>query len=460
MATEDLGVESVGTASQVIGGKVFANENYQERLRKYGEGGKIFNFMTMFEKDELSILRVISEKFGVVGSGDVKDFKLITNQDYELPMKFAVLATSEDNSTMVTSKVKMTNDNASALHTNHLMKIVAKENTSGATGIYMAATGATASTTFSSTNNLGEVTRVVKIDPEDTAGVGYTYVTIKRMYPIDSPAAAIVPITVNMELLIVGNVSIENGLNNPPINKNIEGDYNYIQTSRESFGVSSHVKSGIQTYLNMDPLNRGYLMAQNRLMRTVENSIIEGRRAVKKKGGLTEYHTGGLAEFIPPANYIDVGTTYGITTPDNMRALVSDISSRVGSTVSELCHFCTRDYMLKLDNAYENKVVWTKAEAESIRYELKVKEFLDHSSNTRHLFFPARVLDVLGYTNCSFVLNLTDKYQCFQIAEKEAFSEKTGLEPTAQYSDMREIYGMWGMIRRLPETHFFVHNLL
>jgi len=457
---EDLGLESVGTASEIVGGKVWANENYLERLRLYGQGGKIFNAMTMFEKDELSILRVISEKFGVAGSGDIKDFKLITNQDYELPMKFAVLATSEDNSTTVTSKVKMTNDNASALHTNHLLKIVAKENTSGATGIYMSATGATASTTFSSTNNLGEVTRVVKVDAEDVAGVGYTYVTLKRMYPIDAPAAAIVPITVNMELLIVGNVRIENGLPNPPVNKNIEGDFNYIQTSSESFGVSSHVKSGIQTLLNMDPLERGYQIAQNRLMRTIENSIIEGRRAVKKKGGYTEYHTGGVIEFIPTANYIDVGTDFGITTPDNMRALVSDVSSRVGSTVNELYWFCTRDFMLKLDNTYENKVVWQKAEAESIRYELKVKEFLDHSSNTRHIFVPARVLDILGYTNEALVLNLTDKYQCFQVAEKEPISEKTGLEPVGQYSDMRELYGMWGMIRRLKETHFRIYNLL
>lgn len=457
---ENLGLESQGDASEIIGGRMFANQDYMERLRKYGEGGKVFNFMTMFEKDELSVLRVISEKFGVAGSADIKDFKLITNQDYELPMRFNVEATSSDVANNYTSIVKMTNDNASALHTNHIVKIVAKENTQGATGVYMNAAGTAVSTSMSSTTPLGETARVLKIDSEDSAGAGYTNVTLRRFYPVDAPTATIQPITANMQLLIVNNVRIENGMPNPPVNKNIEGDFNYIQTSSESFGVSSHVKSGIQTYLNMDPLERGYQIAQNRLMRTVENAIIEGRRSVKKKNNMTEYQTGGVMEFIPTANYIDVGTTYGVTTPDNMRALVSDIANRVGSTVSELYWFCSKDFLLKLDNTYENKVVWQKAEAESIRYELKVKEFLDHSTNTRMIFVPARVLDILGYSNEALVLNLTDKYQCFQVAEKEAFTEKTGLEPNGQYSDMRELYGMWGMIRRLAETHFRVHNIL
>ncbi|MFA5014278.1 MAG: hypothetical protein WC549_01875 [Actinomycetota bacterium] len=449
------GAESAGVENAIISPGFFSNKDYLEAMRVYAKNGKLFEFMSLYVKDSLSILRVISEKFG--RASDIKDFKFTTRQDYEAETRFNIEADSSDDDVAKTSVVKLTNDAAGSLHTNHVVKVVPKRNDASAAAIYMAPTGATASTTLSTTNYLGETCRVLSVDEENSAGAGYTYVKLKRYYPVDSPAAALVPITTHMQILIVNNLRVEDGLPNPPVNKNIEIDWNYIQTSSESFGVSSHVKSGIETFGNMQPMDRAYLIAQEKLMKTVEYAIVEGRRSRKEKKSKYEYQTGGYLEFIPSANYIDY-STYGIITPDTMRSCVSDIADRAGSSVSELWWFCGKDFLLKLDQAYEDKIQYTKAEGESLKYELKVKEFTDHSSNTRMLFVPAKVLDNLGYSNEAHVLNLSPKYQCFQIAQKEPFVEKTDLEAKGQYSEWHELYGMWGMVRRLPETHFRIYN--
>ncbi len=451
------GPTSAGVENQVISPEFFSNRDYLETMRVYQRNGEVFKFMSLYEKDSLSVLRVISEKFGTVREG-ITDFEFKTRQDYEAPTRFNIEDTSADDNTLKTSIVKMTNDNAASIHTNHVLKVVPRQNDASAEAIYMNADGSAASTTLSSSNYLGETCRVISIEPENSAGTGYTFVKLRRYYPFDNPTANVIPLTVHMQLLIVNNLRVEDGLPNPPVNKNIEIDWNYIQTSSESFGVSSHVKSGIETFGDMKPLERGYLIAQNKLMKTIEYAIVEGRRSRKEIKGKREYQTGGYLEFIPPQNYIDFGNTYGVITPDSMRQAVSEIADRAGSNVSELWWFCGREFLLKVDQAYEDKVQYTKAESESLKYELKIKEFLDHSTNTRMLFVPAKVLDNLGYTNEAHILNLSPKYKCYQIAEKEPFTEKIGLEAKGQYSEWHEIYGMWGLIRRLPETHFRIYN--
>lgn len=451
------GPTSSGVEGGIIAPGFFSNQDYLETMRVYARNSEIFKFMTLYEKDDLSILRVISEKFGTVR--DVKDFEFKTSQDYEAPMRFTVQTTSVDTDSAKTSLIKLTNDDAASLHTNHILQVVPKNNDASSAAIFMAADGATASTTMSSTNYLSEHVRVLSIDVADSAGTGYAFVKVKRFYPVTSPAATVVPITVHMELLITGNVRREDGLPNPPVNKNVENDYNFIQTSSESFGVSSHVKSGIETFISMNPMERAYLIAQSKLMKTVEYSVIEGRRNRRRIDGKTEYESGGIMESIPTDNYIDFSSTYGVLTPDTMRNLVSDVSHLGGSNISEYWWFCGKDFLLTLDQAYEDKVQYTKAEAESLKYELKVKEFTDHASNTRMLFAPAKIMDNLGYSNQALVLNLSPKFKCFQIAEKEPFTEKTGLESNGQYSEWHELYGMWGLVRRLPETHFRIYNV-
>lgn len=452
------GPTSSAEENKIISPEFFSNRDYLETMRVYQRNGEVFKFMSLYEKDSLSILRVISEKFGTVRDG-VNDFEFKTRQDYEAPMRFDIEDTSTDDDTRKVSIIKVSNDTAASLHTNHVLKVVPKQNDTSAESIYVDSTGTNASTTLSATTNLGETCRVLGIEPENSAGTGYTYVTLKRYFPNDNATATVIPMTTHMQLLIVNNLRVEDGLPNPPINKNIEIDWNFIQTSSESFGVSSHVKSGIDTFGDMKPLERAYLIAQSKLMRTIEYAIIEGRRSRKEIKGKREYQTGGYLEFIPTDNYIDYNNTFGVLTPDSLRECVSEIADRGGSNVSEYWWFCGKDFLLKVDEAYEDKVQYTKSEAESLRYELKVKEFMDHATNTRMLFVPAKVLDNLGYSNEAHILNLSPKYKCFQIAEKEPFTEKIGLEAKGQYSEWHEIYGMWGLVRRLPETHFRIFNV-
>lgn len=449
-----------GTDNQVIGSRLYGNDDYQTRLRKYAQDEEVFKFFALYQKYDLSVLRVLSEKFGRVPSDQITDFEVKYPEASELEYEFTPNAASTDDDVAKRSLVPIANDLASSLHENHIL-MVKSNGAVGSTGLYTNATGTALTTTLSATTPIQETCLVETVGQPDSGGAGYTNVTLKRMYPNDAPTAALIQIATTMKLVIVNNISPEDGLHYPPSTKNSDYEYNYIQTTRESYGISSHVKSGIKTFLDKDQLDINLEICSARVMREVETAIIMGRRSKKRRSGKMLYQTGGIAEFIPAANLLNFGA---IITPINFRNLVRRIGDTVGSTIQEMWLFGGTEMITKLDNAFEGKVVFSPAEAESIKYQIKVREFTEHATNMRLFIAAAPILNVLGMANEALVLNLSDKYRPFQLAEKEPMSNKPEdggtLSEKSQYSTLRELYSMWGMIRRLADSHFRIYNFL
>lgn len=442
----------MGADNEIIGGRLYSGGDYQDRLRKYAQDEDQFKFFALYKLYELSILRVISEKFGRVERSQITDFEVKYPEMEELEYQFTPAANSTDDIPNRRSLVPLANDLASSLHENMILMI---------NGLYADATSANTSPNMSGTCPLPETCRVISVGNTDSGGLGFTNITLKRLHPTDAPAALPLPITTTMSLILVNNVAREDSLPYPPSTKNSDFEYNYIQTTRESYGISSHVKSGIKTFLDKDQLDINLEMCSGRVMREIETAILMGRRSKKRELGKMLYETGGILEFVPPANYINVNA---IMTTTVFKNIIKRIADEVGSTISEMWMFCGSTFLTKLDLAFEGRVIYSPSDAESIKYAIKVKEFHDHAGNMRFFIAPAPILNMLGMANEAIVLNLSDKYRPFQIAEKEPMSDrpedKESLSPDGQYSTWRELYQMWGITRRLARTHYRLYNVL
>ena len=432
-----------GTDKDTIAG-LYSEYNIQDRLRKYAQDQKNFQFMALFEKDSLSLLRILSEKFGTVPAEQVKDFVLRYPEMDELPYEFNVATTSGTTNPVT---LKLTNAAAAALHTGH--HLIVKGN-------WCAATGATNSTTHSSTNPLPETIRVLDVGKPDSNASGYANVVVKRLTPADSPGATPTAITAAMTLVLSNNTSIEDGMPYPAVSMNSGYEWNVVQTSRESYGVSEHIKSGIETFLSGSPLDTAYNLTQTRFMKTIERAILTGRRADKTGiGNKKEYTSGGVLEFIPAANIISFAK---IIQPKNFTWLVKDLFDAAGT--EELWLFGGTDYTTALSNAFDGYASYSKDELSSVKYNLKVDSFEAVGRPGTLKIVSAPVLNQLGMGKEALVLNLSDKHRCWQMAEKEPFKDlpedSESLTPKGQYGIQRELYGMWTLIRRLAKTNFWV----
>jgi hypothetical protein len=434
-----------GSDNSPVGGHLYSEYDIQTRLRKYAQDKKAFQFLVLYEKDATTILKVISEKFGTVPPSDVTDFIFRYPEMSELPYEFTPHASNSS----PYNQVSLANDVASSLHSNHHL---------GVKGLYTKIDGTTdESTTRTATYPLMEQARVLDVGLPDSAGAGYTYVKVRRMWPFDSPGT-VSQITTAMTLILVNNTSREDGLPNPAVSMNSSYEWNTIETTRESYGVSEHIRSGIETFLLEKPLDTALRLCQIRYAKTVERAILTGMRANKKVGQKTEYETGGILEFIAANASTNMISFNKIIQPKNFNWLVKDLFDAVGC--EELWLFGGTNYVTALANAYENKVNFSKAEAESLKYAMKVFS-LEAVGRPGKLFIAgAPVLNQIGMANEAIVLNLEDKWRCYQIAEKEPLSDRPEgdetLSPKGQYSDYRELYSMWGLVRRLSKTHFWI----
>jgi len=431
----------MGVENEIIKG-LYSNSDYMDRTRLYAQDQDFFKFFIMYQLYEVSILRVLSEKFGKIPTEQITDFELKYPEMEELPYEFSPQAQSTDDDTNKTSKIKLTNDDANALHEYHILAVKADGSTDS-TSIYVNSDGSAMSTTLSSTTPLIETVMVIDIDKPNSAGLGYTYVTVQRSYPNDNPTATLLPIKTNHKLTIVNNIAAEDSLPFPPSTKNYDFGFNYVQTTRESYGISSHVQSGIKTFLDKDQLDINLEMASLRVLREIETAIIMGRRSKKKvSNNKMLYQVGGLNEFIPPTNLINYN---GVVTPQGMNDLIKQVGDKVGSTVTEMWIFGGTTFINTVNKAFDGKVNQIPYnEQQSIKYGLKVQEFVNHATNMRVYLAPAPIMNLCGMHNEAFMLNLSDKYKCFQIGEKEPLEDRPkdgkSLSPEGQYSTLRELY--------------------
>lgn len=434
-----------GAEGAVIGGALYSENDIQTRLRKYAQDKKTFQFLVLYEKDSTTLLKVISEKFGTVPSGDISDFEFRYPELDELPYEFVVGTNTSSPHNVLSIK----NDVAGSLHPNHHLLVK---------GLYVSKDGSSTGTTRTATNILPELIRILEVGTPDSGHAsGFTSVKVRRLWPFDSPGATAQQITTSMTLVLANNTAREDALPNPAVSMNTNYEYNYIQTTRESYGVSEHIASGIETFLQDKPLDIALRLAQIRYAKTVERAIVTGTRTRKKYGNKVEYETGGILEFIAQ-NSANIISFPKIIQPKNFTWLVKDLFDAAG--VEELWLFGGTDYVTALANAFDNKVQLTIDQAASLKYAMKVMSFEAVGRPGKLNIVGAPILNQIGLAKEAIVLNLEDKYRCFQIAEKEPLSDRPegeeSLSPKGQYSVYRELYSMWGFIRRLAKTHFWI----
>ena len=215
-------------------------------------------------------------------------------------------------------------------------------------------------------------------------------------------------------------------------------------------------------------LNISYQLAETFLLKAMERAIITARKSKKQVGNDLEYETGGILDFleIDTDHYMDLGGK--VPTVQRINNLVrrqADISG-----VNEIWWFSGTHFSEMMANAYENKsIYYTNAEL-SVHYRMKIMtlESVGRDLIIHHVTAP--ILNELGMANEVLCLNLSEynfnmksKFGCFQIAHKVPFNDQPDDSKSYKSNEgykgkWRELYGAWGLVRRLSDTHFRIIN--
>jgi len=452
-----------GTDSQVIKGLYDLN-NVQDRLRKYAQDKEYFKFWALRQVNTISILKIISEKFGSVPAEQISDWVFRYPEFDELPYTMYVAETSSTTDASNT-KLKFANADGALLNTSTRLMVE---------GIYTKSTVANATTDMATTRTvssgivLPEEIRVINVGTADSGGAGYRVVTVRRAHPADSYTNTATAITTSMKLTVMNLVSRANDFPLPPITKNSKYLENKIQISRASYGLGEHMTQGggIDTFLakGSEYLNIQYNLMETYLMKAIERAILTARGSAKEVDGNLEYETGGVLEFIPQdaEHYLDwAGKVPTVPRINNFVRRMADTSG-----VKELWWFVGTQLSEQFSNAYENKSIYYTNAQLSVQYRMMVKTLESVGRDLVVNVVTAPILNELGMANEGIVLNLTEynyneksKFGCFQIAHKVPFTDQPDDADSYKSGDgykgkWRELYGAWGLVRRLAETNF------
>lgn len=445
----------------------------QERLRMYAQAEDLFRYFAIKEAVPLSILTVISEKFGTVPADMITDWKFRYQEfDELLYSEVLTAASAQPASGSLIDYIKVTNNFAAGLNLSHRLscdRTFTKATVSAHTDV---------STTFSPATGhiLQEVLKVIGIGEPDSAydgkagATGYTWVKVKRAHPATSITGQLPAIPSGSKLVISNSVAKTNARPNPPVAAN--GNYleNVIQITRESYGVGEHFTQGggIKTFLKENGgayLDLNFTLNKTRLMKTIERAILLGRKMAIETNNESEYETGGIIEFIPANNYLNFGGVLNITRINNV---VAEALEKSG--VRELWWFTGSTLTKKLAAAFENKRGFGMDPDMSIHYAMKVNVIESTGRDGVIYHVNAPILSEIGWDDRGLLLNLTEynygeksKYGSFQIAEKvpmldlpedaDSYESNSGFRGT-----WRELYYAFGLVRRLQNTHFATYG--
>ncbi len=448
----------------------------QDRLRLYGQEEKIFQLIALRQVNPLSILTIISEKFGVVSADMLTDWRFRYQEFDELPYSFTLAAASAlPASGTIIDYVKFTNSDAASINTNHRLML---------SGNYMAidmSGGGTTSNTgdeFDVTNHpLHEICRVTALGAPsaafegNSADSGFTWIKLARIHPSPDMTGQLLDINTASVLKLVNSVAKTNQRPNPPVTQNGKFLENVIQITRESYGVGEHMTQGggIKTLLLQNgaaQLDLNLELVQIRLMKVIERAILMGRRYAVEEGNESEYETGGILEFVHADNWINAG---GILTVSSINDIIATALDTSG--VRELFMFGGSTFTKNLAEAYENKRGFGENTRLSVQYGLKVHEIEGTGRDGIVYYVNAPVLSEIGMDNQALILNLTEynygeknPFGAFQIGEKvpmldlpdkaDSYEENSGFR-----GQWRELYYAYGLVRRLQTTHFRVYGV-
>lgn len=458
-----------GQDSELIRG-IYDLQNVQDRLRIYAQNKEYFQFWALRQLNTISILKIISEKFGTVPGEQVADWEIRYPEFDEIEYQFKLDEKTSDTDASRT-KLKISNDYQPILNSSTRLHVE---------GIYTtdsidSASEWDTSRDISTGRVLPEILRIVHVGDEDSGGSGYCLVTVKRGYPVDHglTTSDIPDITTDMTLTVSNLVSRANDYPKPPVSKNSDYLSNYVQITRMSYGLGEHMTQGggVETYLAKGSdqyLNIQYQLAETYMMKAIERAILTGKRAKNKIQGNLEYEAGGVLEFLEKDSdhWLDAdGLSPSVKRINNLVRRMADTSG-----VKELWWFTGTHLSEGIANAYEDKSIYYTNTELSVKYRMKIKtlESVGRDLVVHHVTAP--ILNELGMANDGLVLNLTEynynqksKFGCFQIAHKVPFEDAPKNEKSFKSNEgykgkWRELYGAWTLVRRLSDTHFATVN--
>lgn len=456
-----------GSDSQIIQG-LYDSKNIQDRLRIYAQDKDYFRFWALRQRNTISLLKIISEKFGSVPAGTVTDWKFKYPQFEELPYSF-YLAEASNTTDSTNTKLKVENGIGALLNTATRLLVE---------GSYTKSTVTNATTDNKAVMDIAngivypEEIRVISQGDEDSAGTGYRLVTVRRCHPSEGFSNTPIAITTSMRLTVANLVSKANGLPLPPVFKNSASEENVIQISRMSYGVGEHMTQGggIDTFLakGTEYLNISYMLAETYLMKAIERAILVARKSEKVVGNDAELETGGIIEYIKADSDHIIDMDGALPTVQTMNHIVRQMADVSG--VKELWMFSGTEAAEVIANQYDGKSIYTTNGSLSLQYQMKIMtlESVGRDMVVHHVTAP--ILNELGMANECLCLNLSEynygekaKFGSFQIAHKVPFDDapknaKSYKENEGYKGQWRELYGAWGLVRRNQDTHFRIIN--
>lgn len=253
---------------------IYDLNNVQDRLRKYAQDGEYFRFWALRQVNTITILKVISEKFGSVPMKDVKDWEFRYPEFDEIQRSFylAELSSTTDATNTI---LKIADNDAAVLNDNVRLHV---------TGLFVKSTVADADTDTATARNvasgivLPEVMRILEVGRSGSAGAGFTKVTVQRNFPADSYSNTAKAITTAMKITVSNIVVKANDFPKIPVSKNSKFLENYVQITRWSYGLGEHMTQGggVETWLADGDgyLDIQYELAETFLMKTMELAIL------------------------------------------------------------------------------------------------------------------------------------------------------------------------------------------
>lgn len=452
--------------NEIIRG-LYDYQHIQPRLRTYAQQKDYFRFWVLRQQKTLSVLKVISEKFGTIPGQDIRDWILRYPEFDEIERSF-YLAEATNTTDPTNTKLKVANSYAAILNTS--MRLIVD-------GIFVKANVANAATDMATSRDIAngiiypETLRVTDVGAPDSGGAGYAIVSVRRAHPADSYTGTAPAITTSMRLT-VSNIAVRaNALVQPPFTKNSKMLENVVQITRHSYGISEMLTTGggIDTYLaegTTQHLGISYMLAELFMTKTIELGILTGRKAIKEVGSDYELEAGGVIEWVLPDSDHVISLNGNLPTVERMNSIIRHMCDV--ANVSELWMFLGTHAAEALANQYDKKTLWTVNGELSLYYQLKIHTLEGVARDITVNVVTAPVLNDIGLHNAALVLNLSEvnynekaKFGTFQIGYKSPFEDLP--KETSSYRSnegykgtWRELYGAWTLIRRLRDTHFLI----
>jgi len=458
-----------GTDLEIIRG-LYDITNIQDRLRKYAQDKEYFRFWVLRQRYSISLLKIISEKFGTVPATMLGDWKFRYPEFRELP--YSGFITSASGTTQVVT-VNFPANFGGILRVSHRLELH---------GSYTKKTVATAADVAAAINVANGIIypEICEIQAVNQNVDGSTWdVTLRRCYGVTELAniTGFTAIATTQKFVVANIVNRANDKVGLPSQYN--GGYleNVIQISRQPYGLGETMVAGggIETFLQAGTdefLSLAYIQAETWLMKAMERALILGKKREAVTNGNVQNETGGILEFIGSWNnysnvsdfVIDLGGQ--VPTPQRMNGLIRYMQDTAG--VSELWMFMGTEAAESLANSYENRTLFSLNGQLSLEYNVKVMTIDSVGVPMRVHCVTAPILNEVGFSNGALVLNLQEynydekgKFGTFQIAHKEPFTEKPENLKSYGQDDgfqgiLRELYGVWGLCRRMADTHFLI----